>query len=265
MFNVPLFFFDLETTGIDTDTCGIVQMAYKRIGTEDESGNRWEDSATLVMNPLTHIEDGASRVHGFTDEMVAELASFEVYADTLYGLSDGAYWVGYNNVKFDVPIFKNHFKKFGLKAPKPAGMIDCYKIFTHYYGMGRGKGERNLQSAHIHYCGVPFDGAHDAMADITATYEVLADQIDEHQDTLTLEKAVQISSVRDLKIDHRGFFKFSTTSHTPICAVGKFAGKALCDVPAEYLGWVASNESFGDDTREVAKNALIGVFPVWKG
>lgn len=265
MFDVPLFFFDLETTGIDVDTCGIVQMAYKRFDVEDEAGNRREDFDTLVMNPMTPIEEGASRVHGFTDDMVKDLASFDVYADTLFGLADGAYWVGYNNVKFDVPIFKNHFKKFGRKAPKPAGLIDCYKIFTHYYGMGKGRGKRNLQSAHLHYCGFPFEGAHDAMADITATCHVLEEQIDEHSDTLTLDKAVKISSARDLKIDHRGFFKFSTSSHIPTCAVGKFAGRALSDVPESYLAWIAGNETFGEDTRKIATNALIGVYPIWKG
>jgi DNA polymerase-3 subunit epsilon len=261
MYNVPLFFFDLETTGLDVDTCGIVQMAYLKLGEGDET--QWEDSATLLMNPQTHIDERASAVHGFTDEMVADKPIFDVFADSLYGLADGAYWVGYNNMRYDIPVFKNHFKRCGHAVPKPAGIIDSYKIFTHFYGKSRTKGSRTLQAAHCHYCGDTFDDAHDAMADIRATYRVLSEQIDEHQDLLTLEKAVKISQQREANIDHRGFFKFGS-GNVPVCAVGKFAGVAIKDVPAGYLSWIANNNTLGDDTRKIAKNALIGVYPIWK-
>lgn len=263
MYDVPLFFFDLETTGLDVDTCGIVQIAYKKLDVTGSDGNRWESSESIVMNPLQPIDPKAAEVHGFYDDDVANLASFEVYADTLYGLADGAVWVGYNNARFDVPIFKNEFKRIGHAVPKPVGIIDSYKIFTHYHGLSRKKGARTLMAAHIHYCGDEFDGAHDALADIEATYNVLAEQIDAHSDTLTLEKALTISSAADLRIDHRGFFKFGGNDRTPMCAFGKYAGVPLDKIPSGYLKWIVNNESFSDDTKKVASNALIGVYPVW--
>lgn len=263
MFDVPIFFFDLETTGLDTDTCGIVQIAYKKLSAVKDDGSRYMSSESIVMNPLQPIDPKASAVHGYYDEDVAHLASFAVHADTLFGLADGAVWAGYNNARFDIPIFKNEFKRIGHKVPKPSGIVDSYKIFTHYHGFSRAKGSRTLMAAHVHYCGDVFEGAHDALADIKATYAVLDEQINAHSDTLTLEKAIDISTAVDNRIDHRGFFKFGGVEHTPMCAFGKYAGVPLSKIPDGYLRWVANNDSFGDDTRKVASNALIGVYPVW--
>ena len=263
MFDAPLFFFDLETTGLDVDTCGIVQIAYKKLNATGTDGNRVESLESLVLNPLQPIDPRASAVHGFYDEDVADKPSFEVYADELFALADGAIWVGYNNARFDVPIFKNEFKRIGHAVPKPIGVIDCYKIFTHYYGLSRKKGARTLMEAHIQYCGDTFEDAHDALADIQATYNVLEEQIDAHSDTLTLEKAMAISNASDNKIDHRGFFKFGGNDRVPMCALGKYAGVPLDKIPSGYLKWIVNNESFADDTKKVASNALIGVYPTW--
>lgn len=263
MYNEKLFFFDLETTGLDIDTCGIVQLAYKRIGEVNEQGERYEDCASIVLNPQQPIDPKASAVHGFDDDAVKDKPTFDVYADTLYGLADGAIWVGYNIARFDVPIFKNAFKRVGKPTPKPSGIIDCYKVFTYYQGVSRKKGARTLMAAHQFYCGEMFDNAHDAMADIDATYNVLNEQIEMYSDSLTLEKALEISKEVDLRIDHRGFFKFDGITHLPVCAVGKYAGVTLDKLPTGYLMWILKTDSFEADTKKIASNALIGVYPVW--
>jgi DNA polymerase-3 subunit epsilon len=263
MFNEPLFFFDLETTGLDIETCGIVQLAYKKLDRTDEAGTRWTVRDSIVMNPMQEIDEKASAVHGFYYEDVMGLPTFEVYADRLHALADGAVWVGYNNTRFDIPVFKNAFKRIGHKVPKPSGIIDCYKIFTHYKGLSRKKGARTLMAAHIYYCDDTFENAHDALADIEATYNVLEAQLEEHADTLTLEKAFSISSAVDTRIDRGGFFKFGGNDRTPMCSVGKYAGVPIDKVPSGYLKWIIDNEAFGEDTRKVASNALIGVYPTW--
>jgi hypothetical protein len=83
-----------------------------------------------------------------------------------------------------------------------------------------------------------------------------------YEDTLTLDKAFAVSAEVDNKIDHRGFFKFNT-EHVPVCAIGRYAGVSLDKVPHGYLVWIMGNETFGEDTRKVASNALIGVYPTW--
>lgn len=263
MFDAPLFFFDLETTGLDIDTCGIVQLAYKKLDKNSTTGDRLEISDSVVLNPLQPIDPKASAVHGYDDDDVADKPSFEVYADELFSLADGAIWVGYNNARFDVPIFKNAFKRIGHKIPKPVGIIDSFKIFTYYHGVSRKKGARTLMSAHIHYCGDVFDGAHDALADIEATYNVLDAQIEAHSDTLSIDKALAISAATDNRIDNRGFFKFGGAERIAMCAFGRYAGVPIKDIPSGYLTWVANNDSFNEDTRKIARNALIGVYPIW--
>lgn len=259
MYNAPLFFFDLETTGADIDSDSTVQIAYKRCGEDSEPS-----VGSLLLNPQQHIDPKASAVHGYTDDDVRDKPTFDTYADMLYSLADGAIWCGYNNYRFDVPIFKREFKRAGKKIPKPAGIIDCYKIFTHYYGKSRKRGQRTLMAAHLRYCGAEFDDAHDALADIEATYDVLDAQIDVHSDSLTLEYAMDISSRPELDIDRRGFFKFDYNKRAPICAMGKYAGVPMDKVPSSYYQWIADNDTFAPDTRNIALNAVIGVFPVWQ-
>jgi DNA polymerase-3 subunit epsilon len=263
MCDEKLFFFDLETTGLDIDTCGIVQVAFKQYEKADADGNRWEASDSIVLNPLQPIDPKASAVHGFYDEDVADKPTFDIYADTLYALANDAIWVGYNIVRFDIPVFKNAFKRIGHRVPKPAGVIDCYKIFTYYHGLSRKKSARTLMAAHQLYCGDAFDNAHDALADIEATYNVLEEQIDVHSDSLSLKKALTISSEVDLRIDHRGFFKFDGNTHQPVCAIGKYSGTHISKIPSGYLMWIINNQSIGEETKKIARNALIGVYPVW--
>ena len=263
MYNNKLFFFDVETTGLDIDTCGIVQLAYKYMDAEAEDGNRFTESVSIVLNPQQPIDPRAAAVHGYNDEDVQNCPTFDVYADTLYALANNAIWIGYNNARFDIPIFKNSFKRAGKPVPKPAGIIDCYKIFTHYHGMSRVKGARTLMAAHKLYCGDIFDNAHDALSDIEATYNVLDAQIDAHQDYLTLENAMSISSEIDTRIDSRGFFKFGGNERKPMCAIGKYAGVTLDKIPVGYYMWIINNESFGEDIKKIARNALVGVYPIW--
>lgn len=253
MYDVPIFFFDLETTGIDIDTSRIVQIAFT-------DGDKVE---SLVLNPQQPIDEGASKVHGYYDKDVADCKPFADYAERLHKLADGRYWGGYNNFSFDIPIFQHEFERVGIEPPKPIGVFDAFKVFTHFHGFA-GKGSRTLQAAHVYYCGSQFDGAHDAKADILATKAVMERQIETYGDLKDLEKFVEISQKRSMNIDKRGFFKFNGTTKKAVCGCGKFCGTELEKIPLWYFNWILKQPSFSDEVKKVASNAIIGVFPKYK-
>src|SRR5487761_2529671 len=65
---MPLAGFDLETTGVDTDTARPVSMA---IVVYDPDGEVY-DKATSLINPGIPIPPEATEIHGITDAMVVD-------------------------------------------------------------------------------------------------------------------------------------------------------------------------------------------------
>jgi DNA polymerase III subunit epsilon len=80
----PLIFFDLETTGVNTSTDRIIQLAGIKLMPD---GTR--DTRTMLINPTISIPREASEVHGITDEMVADQATFrEISRELLEWMSE---------------------------------------------------------------------------------------------------------------------------------------------------------------------------------
>lgn len=249
-FNDEVVFFDLETTSADPYTARIIQFA--SVCEYDERN--------LLINPDDVISEGATKVHGISNDDVKDLPNFRHHAQELFTLLDGKYWAGYNNARFDIPILKREFEIAQIKVPKCKGVLDGFRIFCHFYGQPRVKGARTLMAAHTFYCGYRFDDAHDALADIRATRNVIAVQLERHK--MSLDEYITISQKRDDKIDHRGVFKFKNKE--AIICVGKFSGAKIASLPLSYLAWIANNSSFGQDARQIAHNAIQGILPVYR-
>ena len=80
----PLVFIDLETTGVNTTNDRIVEMTVLKIYPD---GTREEKSE--LVNPGIPIPPGATKVHGITDEDVADKPGFSQYAKSIYEFFDG--------------------------------------------------------------------------------------------------------------------------------------------------------------------------------
>lgn len=245
-----IFAFDLETTSADPSTARIVQIAFKTS----------EIEKCITLNPDEPISPGASAVHGFTNDNTKDCPKFKQIAKSLIRHAAGKIWLGYNAKKFDVPILLREFAMEGAIAPNVAGIFDPYLVFTHFEGAPRQKGMRTLQAAHKFYCGTNFEGAHDALADITATLAVYEQQLIRYG--IGDEILLKISRKMDLAIDHGGFFRFDV-SGVPRMVKGKYAGTALMDIPPSYFSWMCGT-SLGESTRKVAQDALYGIFPVMR-
>jgi len=245
-----IFFFDLETTGIDPSTAGAVQIAYK-------SGDKQND---FILNPGRPIAPGASAVHGITEAMVQDLPGFASYAQELAGEMDGKYWCAYNGITFDIPIIRRLFEEVGYQVPTCKGKLDPYKIFCHYEGNPTRRGTRTLMAAHIHYCGCEFDGAHDALSDIIAMVNVYEEQVRRYG----FESFIEIGNRAELEIGYRSGFQFHHDDKLPIITFGKHAGKYLSEVPVDYLQWIVTGSTCSPDCKKIAAAAIKGHFPVFR-
>lgn len=258
MWQERIVFYDLETTGVDPDTCRTVQMAYIIY----DAGKAVAQD-TLTLNPCQAIDAGASAVHGFKDSDVAKLEKFSVKAQELYAVFNNAYWCGYNNKKFDNVILRREFDLSGFKSPHCLGTLDLYKCFVHFHGKPIKRGTRTLQACHKHYAGIEFDGAHDALADVEAVVTCLRGMLASHPELEDINKALKYSNTLELDIDNIGFFRFDAQSKKPTVAKGKYARIHMNSIPVWYYKWILT-ASFPQDTKKIALNAIKGVYPVYR-
>ncbi|MFJ3537006.1 3'-5' exonuclease [Streptomyces sp. NPDC090109] len=162
--------FDLETTGVDTETDRIVTACVVQCG-----GGQPTVSATWLADPGIDIPEGAAKVHGITTEKARAEGkpAAEVVADILAALGQviaSGVPVVAMNARFDLTMLDREAQRHGL-APLPEGfcVVDPFvidKAVDKYR-----KGSRKLVDLCTHY-GVPIGDAHTADADAIAACRV---------------------------------------------------------------------------------------------
>ena len=104
----PLVFVDLETTGLSTANDRIVELTALKLLPD---GAREERSVRI--NPGIPISSGATKVHGITDDDVADKPSFNQYAKGLLAFLEGADLGGFGAIRFDIPIANSRIQEGG--------------------------------------------------------------------------------------------------------------------------------------------------------
>lgn len=162
--------FDLETTGIDTDTSRIVSAYVGALNSEGVArGVSW------LADPGVEIPEQASAVHGITTERAradgrdaAEVVA-EIVAVLRALLAQGVPVVIYN-AAYDLTLLNRECLRYGIEPLlDPSPIIDPLVIdrFVDKYR----KGKRTLEAAAEFY-GVELSDAHDAEADAVAAGRV---------------------------------------------------------------------------------------------
>ncbi len=251
----PLVGFDLETTGVDVDKDRIVQIALVRIAPD---GRR----ATLesLINPERPIPPGATAVHGISDDDVRDAPTFTQLRPEIEEMFKEADLAGYNSIRFDLPLLQAELKRVGgFLDLRGVRHLDAMRIFHT-------KEPRDLTAAYRFYCDRDLTGAHNALADVTATLEVLDAQLGKYADLpreigelheyCNPDEGKYLDRQRKLAWNDQGEAVFT---------FGKFRNATLQEACAQadgrgYLEWILSKD-FNEDLKAILREALDGVFP----
>ena len=162
----PLCVIDLEATGLQITTDRIVQIAMLRI---EPNGDQF--TFNEIVNPEMVITEEIIAIHGITNEVASKAKTFKELAPAILAFIGTSDLVGYNSNKFDIPLLAEEILRckveFDLSSRK---FIDVQNIFHKME-------QRTLAAAVQFYCDKPLEGAHDALNDVMATWEVFEAQL----------------------------------------------------------------------------------------
>lgn len=245
----PLAFFDLETTGTRIGKDRIVQVGIVRLMPD---GAR--TSYQTLVNPQMPIPAEATAVHGITDLDVAMAPTLDAVAKEILKELEGCDLAGFNVLRFDVPFLAEELYRVGVEWDHASlRIVDVQRI---YHQME----PRNLSAALKFYCGRDHEGAHDALADVEATADVLLAQLERYPDKLqgTTDFLGELSGDRKRSPDAAGKLKFDDNGN--ICLTfGKYNGWTLENIGRNdpgYLQWLMTKAELPGSTLAVMRNAL---------
>ena len=228
----PICFIDLETTGINVSTDRIVEIAIVKIGLDGT-----KQVKRRLVNPEMPIPKASSDVHGITDEMVKDAASFKIIANEIKQFIEGSDIGGYNSNRFDIPMLNEEFLRAGISVDiESRKLLDVQKVFHMME-------QRTLSAAYQFYCHKTLEGAHTAEADATATWEILEAQIVRYpQIGNTVESIVKFTG-EDEMIDFARRLVYD--NGVAVFNFGKHKGKSVIEVlknEPQYYDWMMKGD-----------------------
>ncbi|AYD49000.1 MAG TPA: 3'-5' exonuclease [Arachidicoccus soli] len=241
----PLAIFDLETTGINTVTDRIVEIAIvKTLPTGEQQRKR------KLVNPQMPIPKGAQDIHGISDEMVKDAPTFKEIANEINQFLDNCDIGGYNSNKFDIPILVEEFLRVGLDF-NLAGrkLVDVQKVFHKME-------QRTLSAAYKFYCDKSLEDAHSAEADAMATWEVMQAQIERYPNIGNTIESILAFTGEEKFVDLSR--RFILQNDIVVFNFGKHKGKSVSDVlkhEPQYYDWMMKGD-FSLHTKQVISEIL---------
>ena len=238
----PVVFFDLETTGLNTEKDRIVEIGVVRIspGEEQISYNR-------RLNPGIQIPAEATAIHGITDVDVADMPSFADIAQNLLGFFEDCDLGGFNIKKYDIKVLCAEFKRAGIDFNlENRAIIDPMEIFHQYE-------PRNLAGAVKFYLGENHENQHAAKSDVEATVKVLDAMLDRYKDLPRNVNDLHKQFVHPNAVDFEE--KLLRIDGIIYLNFGMHKGKPLGQTNPEYLKWMLSKD-FGPDTKKLIEEIL---------
>jgi len=248
----PIVFFDLETTHLDVSLARIVEIALVKLFPDATT-----ESFLTRINPQIPIPADATRVHGINNFDIMDKPAFKKIALDIYTLIQDCDLSGYNLISYDLPILINEFKRAGIDySTENVSVVDVMKIFKR-------KERRDLTAAYRFYCQKELEGAHSALKDTLATFDIFHAQLQRYDDLPENVAGLhQFCNQRDKRyVDNDK--KFIWTDDEACFTFGKYKGqplKKVVKIDADYLTWMQQQE-FSPEVIGIIRSALIGRFP----
>lgn len=239
----PITFLDLETTGTDKTKDRIVEIAMVKIGAGPEI--RFHS----LVNPEMPIPQGASDVHGITDDMVKDMPTLKTLLPMIIPMVEGCDLAGFNSNAFDNPLLYVELMRVGYTMDLSSTLfLDARTIFVR-------KEERTLSAAVKFYLGKDHEGAHGAMADVQATMEVFKAQRSAYEDIKGLSRAdlALYCNYDRQRVDISGNFVLDADGDH-IFTMGKHKGRKAKE-ERDYLRWMLGAD-FLPDTKAIINQIL---------
>jgi DNA polymerase-3 subunit epsilon len=239
----PIVFFDLETTGLDLSTDRAVSIATLKIDLEGKT-----EEKKILINPEMDIPKEASDIHGITNEMVADAPTFKQISKSLFSYFENCDIAGFNSDYYDVPLLMKEFSRCGIDFPTwELNLVDVLKF-------ERMLNSNKLSEVYLRYTGKELEGAHDAMNDIKATFEILMCQLEKHgKNDLTPQEIDLMCQGERKRFDLSG--KTYLNANGEVCwSIGKNANNPVTKDTA-YLNWVLKSD-FPEETKAKLRTLL---------
>jgi len=244
----PIVFFDIESTGLNVIKDRILQIALIKYVPNDPEPKE----LTMLIDPQIPIAPDAMAVHGITPEMLAGKPTFADVAKEIHDFIGDADLGGYNSDRYDIPMLLEEFARVGIDLEiDKRRTVDVQKIF---YRME----PRTLKAALKFYCGKDLEGAHDALADVRATVDVLKGQIDRYKDVDYVDGdgfvtpapiKNNMAAIAEFTHDNRFVDVTMRLKYNPAGEIvfnfGKYVGKKVRDVlwkDPQYSQWILDKD-----------------------
>ena len=218
-------YYDTETTGVRPAEDCIIEIAAFNAHSKQEF--------SMLVNPGRPIPKEATAIHGISDEMVANAPSFaEVGQAFIDFVGEDGVLIAHNNDNFDRHFLDNEAARHNLVLPEWQ-MVDTLKWARKYR---TDLPRHSLQFLRQIY-NIEANNAHRALDDVKVLYQVFSQMIDD----LSIETVLELIS-DEPKGDTMPF--------------GKHQGKALSEVPPDYIKWLAKQGAFDKPENSNLKSAF---------
>ena len=152
---------DVETTGGKASRCRITE-----IGIVIFDGEKVVESWESLVNPETWIPAGISELTGITMDMVREAPKFHQIAKRIVELTENRIFVAHNS-RFDYDFVKEEFRRLGYTFTRK--QLCTVRLTRKTFPGLKSYSLGNL----VKHFGIRLDNHHRALADATATTELL--------------------------------------------------------------------------------------------
>lgn len=174
MFDYPVVFVDIETTGGSVKNSRVIEVAAIRF----ENGQVVREFSSLI-NPEAHIPASITAFTGITSRDVLSAPVFAGIASELADVMNGAIFIAHN-VRFDYSFLRHEFAQLGVEfSPK---LLCTVRLSRALYAQHKGHSLATLIERHA----IPVLARHRALDDARAMMHFTQLAFNEHgYDTFT--------------------------------------------------------------------------------